>query len=669
MKFHPHISRKIFLVGILLSVFLLFNIITTIVKADVLDGFDTYSPSAAGTQYQQFMGPWGVSLSSQNCWSGAGSYPPTGVSTLPTPALLGRVAVSPQNVFLFSYTPICSNTGASASLSAYVNPADSGLAITFDIAVAIATATGVTACTTTKNNPLPCNTVTFQVIFDNQYVAYTNDTATMPVSTTGIYWTVQRVQAPVVIAPNNYHLITFKVNVASTSGTIFFIIALDNIEVQHGAFVFPAGVGFTPNLTFVDAISGQWENMSAFFRNTLLINMSNGYSITCDVGANAFYLANGEFLTGRFPNIQTYVPVLTQNGASSCLLSNIGAPTILIPTPYQFALMTFQTPTYRATLIPCVNPLANGSITPSPSCSAVTMYLYPPALTQLFSITVIDATAKYSKARYFIYSGSTLIDSGYLSSAGTIFASLLPNTEYKLVFIGQNNIMFTTSITTPPSASVSITVPIAGTPFTISPTNPTIQYAVIQDCQVQGQIDTAYTDTQSQTTTVTFTLYRLNASGLFPLSKQTLPMSGQTVTTTFTKPSNIPFSQLLVGINATQTTQTITIPPYPVTENTACGGFGELAPIPFPSSVLGLNAILPSPAAWVNLFALFILIMTAALFGARTAVYGTLFVTIELAIFTLVFHWLPITTSLVWIFLTVAFMTYLIQRSRKGKYT
>ena len=80
---------------------------------------------------------------------------------------------------------------------------------------------------------------------------------------------------------------------------------------------------------------------------------------------------------------------------------------------------------------------------------------------------------------------------------------------------------------------------------------------------------------------------------------------------------------------------------------------------------MGMFAIFPYANAWLYVLSLFILFVTAAIFGARGAGLGGVFVSLEAFIF-LAAGWLPPVLWLINMFVAVMMISFLIARRNKG---
>jgi hypothetical protein len=676
-------GKKILILAIIFILFL-----SQPVLADTIEGWDSYPTVAAltgvpngadlGGGVPAIPSPWTLSTSSPNCWQSivAPQYPSTGVQPLPNSLQPGFDATtSPPNAFEWNFSPACTSTGSSLTITTTVNTTSTVLFVSWYQVMLTVCVYGTSPCTApaaTTKNQLPANVVKFTMTLDNQ-LEYSNDTSSMKLCAC---WTKITNLAGIPVTPGTTHTVSFTMTVAPYSGgTLAFSFAIDTIHFYYSAPVIGGGACSASvsspcyNYEIINYQNNYWFNISGFVDSQVLINYTTilpsvvgpGIAVNqpCVQGqtSNAFIIGTGE-----------PVPQLASQG-TTCVISYLESPDIYIPNiNYAYLVTILVGNSYQRTLIPCLDPLHG--ISASSSCGATTriiQYLDNPALVQKYIIQINDLSNTFGTAgaKIFIYTGGRLITSGYVDTQGTFPAALVPG-QYKVILLSQSGNEYITTLNA--GTNPSLIIAIAGTTFTATNTLNALTIGGGLTCDGTGIIAT-YGDAQGLTTSVTFILENYTYNGVQFIASQTLPMAlgAKTLSTTFNVNTNNAI-QFLVMANSTRINGLRpTLGPYPITItpsgcNNLPKGFPQMPN--FPNTALGLNQILPSPAAWLNLLSLFIIFITAALFGARAASLGTIFVVGETAVFW-VAGWIPIQAFYVSLFMLAAISVFIFGKARK----
>jgi hypothetical protein len=673
-----HKMLMLFVVVLISSLFL-----AQAVFADTTEGFDSYptvqaltgspnGPDLTGS-VPALPPPWTISTASANCWQSITSpaYPSTGVQSLANSLQPNfEATTSPPNAFEWNFAPSCTSTGSSLTITTTVNTTSTVLFLSWWQVLLSVCITGTSPCTAPKaatKNGLPANVVTFTMKLDNQ-LEYTNDTSsiTTPCANGLPCWNEIKNSEGIPVTPGTTHTVSFTMTVAPYSGgTLSFSFALDTVHFYNSDPIIggPCSATLSSPCYNYEAVSYQtnyWFNMSGYADSQLIVNYTNPSFSSCVQGetSNTFIIGTGE-----------PVPQLATQG-TSCVLSYVESPNLYIPSISQANLLTvFVGSSYQRSIIPCLDPL-HGVFKPSSSCgttSRVVQFFDNPSLVTKYTIQVTDLSNSFGNAgvEIFIYTGGRLITSGYVDSQSDFPAALVPG-EYKVILINSAGSEFTTTFNA--GTNPNIVIAIAGITFTASTVVNGLSITGGLTCDSTGIIET-YGDAKGLTTEVTFVLENYTSGGIQKVASQTLSMApgATSLSTTFTVNTNAAI-QFLVMANSTRTDgNNPVLGPYPVTgAASGCNNLPQAFPhMPnFPNTVLGLNQILPGPAAWLNLLSLFIVFMTAALFGARSAALGSIFVVGETVVLWLA-GWVPLQEFYASLFMVAAISVYLFGKARK----
>jgi hypothetical protein len=286
-----------------------------------------------------------------------------------------------------------------------------------------------------------------------------------------------------------------------------------------------------------------------------------------------------------------------------------------------------------------------------------------------YTVQVVDTTGQWGVAgtQVYIYLGQRLITSGLIDTQGQFAAPLQGGYTYTVILLNAANAQYQTTVTASLTSS-TINIPISVSTYGTATT--TINPGLVGVFSCDGtHVTVTYLDPLGKTNSVTMRLYN-NAAGNpnVLLSSQTFSIAGQTSKSITVTVGQSASANYYVTANATRSDGTFPqLGPFAVSGRASgCPGVGPagIATPNIPNQVLGLDAILPNGNAWLNLVSLFILFMTAALFGARAASLGAILVALEAAVLVY-FQWLPFSVFLLDMFLIAPIVVYIAQRARR----
>ena len=635
---------------------------------NVNEGFDNYIQGYAGNTLPI---PWTFTTNNSNCWSVPTNAPPTGVTPLGnTYQPTAEATTSPPNAFEFNFNANCYGFSTQASITTTINMTSSTLFLSWwqsMIAVQPPASNPATV------NHLPANTVVLSLLVDG-VVVYSNDTSSIIVDgATGCpvgCWNQVSNSAGLPETIGSVHTVTWQVSVVPYSDAYTFSFAIDTLGFVNSNPIITGN-----NFVMMNYATHEWFNFGSVNGSQLSLNYTAPDNPPpCKSGGSAFVLGPG-----------ANPPPTVVGAGNNCIVSNLSMPDIIVPDISLVSLATVtvgnsSVSSYSRSVIPCLDPL-NGVVTVDPlTCLKQRMYFdtsttLNPITKYAISITDLTSTVSNSSSafgsvgvRMFIYRGTTLITSGYTDAQAT-FNTALVQATYRVILLNAAGDEYSTSINAGTNPAISIQISIAG----FAGGNNALVFSIAATLTCNGtDVVATYYDTQAETTQVTFNLSLYNISGISPpISTQTVSMAGVSASVTFPINQTLA-SEYLVYANSTRANG-ISPATYPTLGPVAAGVQSFIGcsinlsfphTPPFPNSVLGLNEILPTPAAWLNLLSLFILFITAALFGARAASLGTIFVVIEAIVFAEA-GWMPFQSFYVSAFMVVSIVVFLAQKSRK----
>jgi hypothetical protein len=303
------------------------------------------------------------------------------------------------------------------------------------------------------------------------------------------------------------------------------------------------------------------------------------------------------------------------------------------------------------------------SIIPDPYAVNI-VYLDNPNDTLPYLFSVVDLTQHFGVGSriYLSYSGQAqdfIMTSGYTDAASTFSTYLQPGT-YQAQIINLTN-SYTETVTLG-GASSSVTIAITKVPIT-SPGSATSSITYGTGWSGTNLV-TQFNDLTGSATAVTWTLYQQTYLGTGSVASYTdtgtwgswtysYDVTGIGLNTT-----NAP--QLLVSVEITDIFGDHVYGPFPVT--VPRGTIFSSNPS-FPSSILGMDAVLPQSDAWLNFGAAIVLLVVAATFTSRASPFGILAVSVFAAFFGYA-GWLPIDETLISIIVPIAVMGILVAKQR-----
>lgn len=580
-------------------------------------------------------GPWTYTSGSTTCLPGT-LYSQQFLSSASDP--------SSPNVWAWSINEgaSCFNQAFSTSISAQVNATQQAITLTFYLAF-----TGAAPVTGSGQVDILIDGSTCgsscQFLFNALPSTWTKETVTFSGFTPGTSHVLQVTAA------------TSAIGAASGN----FLVGLDSL------FVNGANVVVSPyTLELIDAVTQQWFNITSFAGSSLSVQYASAFN--CASYGMAQLGSDVCTLGGSTPNTQLNVPDINVGLSGATLVTvDVGGS---VP--------------YTRTLIPAPNFLTG--TTPARQL----LYLNKPVQGNFFGyvLTVDDFTTHFptSTTEVFILQGNAVLTSGYLDPQGQ-FAFTLPPGQYT-VTLENTPYSFTQALSlSSVSAAPKLIIETASQSIPIGPLQQ-FSYSVGWDCDTLGAT-ASFTDSLGATTALWSTLYRSNSSGTFAIftNKQTLsPTLGTPITATydFRNSSISQFkianaSEWLVGFNATLGSGSTNYPgtttrfgPFAIASGVAgCPSVGPpqagaSSSFNIPAAVLGLSQVMSAPNAFEEILAAGVVMLTAAMFGARLAHVGMLVIGGELWLFG-VMTWLPLASIFVGTVMFIGTAGTLVNRARR----
>ena len=367
--------------------------------------------------------------------------------------------------------------------------------------------------TVVHKNALAYDTVEFEILI-NGVVRFTNDTSTMPVCTTSkCNWIDVTGVSSLTVTPGQTYTVQFMVTFTTISSiqsdnNYQFSFAIDTVTFVNANPYIPGA-----NVYLMDYSTNQLFNVSDYSGSSFVIN----YSALGSAGLNT----NCSSATAT-PNLGSGVPPPEAvKIGNQCVVSNIETPDIFVPNAYYATLDTMMiggSDAYLRSIIPCQDPTnANSLVQNFTTCDTVTVYLNNPSTVGHYTIQINDLSTDFSgsNVKIFVYSGTTLITSGYTDSQSQFPTALVPGI-YKVILLNPKGDEYSTTLNvgTESSGSVgTLTIGIASVPFTVSTNVGTLSTGAAWNCD-GTTIIAAYSDGYEITTGVTFTLEMYNWPGL-----------------------------------------------------------------------------------------------------------------------------------------------------------
>lgn len=657
--------------------------------ADSVDGFDSYSSGTASTSMPL---PWIYSSSSASCWQSIGTpnIPDTGIVTVPnTQQPSVDATTSPPNIFEFNYAPTCSTSAQTASISIKVNASSTTLFLSwYQSVLSVCTSTTTPTCgmpddVSTKNGLQP-SIVTLK-LYINGNLEYSNDTSSMTLCQC---WNQVLNTVGVPVAAGSTNTIKFQVSTAGyAGGTYSFSLALDTISFTNSnPIVINTASNPNYNIVLQNYPTDEWYNISDYAQSQIAINYTETTPCTTSsIAANPFIIGAGD---QNISNVY-YKPTLATQG-SQCIITSISYPDVYAANLAYASLITVSVGNqigstadtqYQRSIIPCLNPLKGILIVDTNTCGQTygqngtsyagvqRVYLEAPNTISEYTISINDLSNIYSQSgtQIYLYSGTSLITSGYIDSQGQFPVALVPG-AYTAILVSSDGDEYQTTINAGSTSAIGISI---GTiPFTATSNIAPLSIGGGLTCDLTGLI-VGYTDNQGLTTSVTFTLDVYNASGVITIGTHTESMSlgATSLYYTFTGINDTIAQNYVLQANSTRTDGAFPfIGPTPVTAqqsgcNTLPSSFPK-TPI-VPNAVFGLNQILPNPASALELLSFGFILLISLELSVRTAKLGTIFV-IGLSIIFTMAGWLPLQTFYASLFMVGAITVFLLSKQRGG---
>jgi len=532
------------------------------------DGFDQYAGATSNP------GPWTIIKGDPSCWPLAQVFTGSVGSLNP---------LSPPNIYTMQYITSCDGNAETSDL--YMTMTAINTIVNFNFSVALSTQPGTES------------TDAFQLVMCGAPVDLTvNGTATSSTSllfsvlTTPSDWT--SVSGSVFMSTGGSCGVAIRTN--SVSGNVgSFVVDFDSTHL-NGAV---ARLSTSHDIALVDSRTLLPFDIASYPSSSISINYTS--TIVCD-----------------YPFVQT--------SSTVCTLSDTTGAADFLTIPF------FSTNLLRANLI-TVHLGTSYFRTVIPLTNNVTVYLDPPTAVGTYAITINDLSGIFGTGSSISLSNGIVITSGYFDHASTFTAAMIPGVYSTLITQGNHTLQTTLTFGTVSAISLNIAK------FTTSNSLGflgTASYGFVWNCDNTHLIAT-FEDPSLTTTMVSFTIWNQTSAATQTVIKHQ----------TFTAGPYGSLSLDVGGINASQGTYLMNMSSidgfdahstgyiYVTGGEASCpnsrpGILGNiLAKFDFPASVFGLDQF--ANVSWDGIFSLFLITLTAGVFGARQSKFGFVVVGFE----------------------------------------
>ena len=342
----------------------------------------------------------------------------------------------------------------------------------------------------------------------------------------------------------------------------------------------------------------------------------------------------------------------TQTASNQCTLNNLQTSYIVVSLVGATLLTVHVGGIYTRTLIPL-------------SATHVNFLLDNASRVYPYIMTVTDLGQVYgSGSTITIYSGTSIITSGFLDQSASFSAPMIAGPYNYLLQQGSSQSTGNLSLGTS-NFAISIQITKFEAISNSGPTS-TISFGAYWNCSFNAIIGN-YEDTSLYTSSVWIQLFNQTSSGTVLLYNSTFSGSIGSASASFAHINKTEGTYLVFFFPLLSTGRSVIGPVAITPTNPSCPGSSPSI-IPqtpnFPISVFGLNQFTVNPNAWAYIIGVVMLILTASVFGARQSAIGYIVLSLSTAFFVFAIG-LPLSYTLVYVFIITSMTSFLVYRRRK----